>query len=563
MRAARHRNHLQETTSGWRFRFVVPAELRPVMGVREIRRTLCTSDLLTARRRSSPYRHLAETLTDIARAMRMGRLTRAELDTIQRGELVEWLDWVDDVVHSWDPRQDRPETHRLGLLEVREKAVEALEAHNFRSAHSDAEIALRSLFPGRDFTSEDISRAAEAILQGKEMGARQAAIRIDRKPAALDIEAFLRSAPVKDETPTDLGPTLSELLPQYISAKLAEGSNTTHGSKGWSVETAKEHEAKLVEMVELVGDIPIGAVTFDLLIRKYRNILPRLPTNRRKRFGDAPIDEVLEEQVDVEDRLSGRTCHERVGVVKTFFDWAFTQNSTLMVADPAAALKGFAKTPPMGTPFDDDQIATLFSPSAFGQGPTYAYWGPLIALFTGARVAEVAQLRARHIREIEGRWCIDLTPSELRIKTAPSRRRIPLHSGLLELGFHEHAAALAKTDDSQLVLRDINIEHDRPGKYLSRWFSTYRRQRFPKVEPRSITFHDFRDTMLNRAEDVSQDAPAIDALIGHSAKGEKRNYREGNATFKLQRVSAVVDAVEFPSIDIKALRKLGDNHRFR
>lgn len=561
MHATRRLHHLQQTTSGWRFRFVVPAELRPVLGVREIRRTLCTSDLLTARRRSLPYRHLAETLTDVARAMRMGRLTRAELDSIQRGELNEWLDWVDDIVHSWDPRKDRLEDHRLGLLEVRERTMEALEAHNFRGSLPAADTALRSRFPGREFSSEDLSRAAEALLLGREMGARYSARRLDRKPAAADIDVFLRSALAAEPSPAEQGPLLSELIPEYITHKLTEGSGAKHGGKGWSPKTAKEHAPKLRELVELVGDIPVGAVTFDLLIKRYRNILPRIPINRVKRFKDKPIDALLDEELDIADRLSGRTCDERIGTIKTFFRWARTQHSTIMQANPAAELEGFPKNTPMGTPFSDDQLAIIFAPSSFGQGPTYAYWGPLIALFTGARVGEIAQLRAKHVCQIEGRWCFDLGDPELQIKTAASQRRIPIHKSLEELGILEHANTLADGDKDALLLRDINVDQARPGKYLSRWFSEYRQHRFPKVEPRSMTFHDFRDTMLRRAERASKDYPAIDALLGHSAKGEKRNYRPANLEYEIGEVAAVVDAVEFPSIDIKALRKLGDKHR--
>ena len=72
------------------------------------------------------------------------------------------------------------------------------------------------------------------------------------------------------------------------------------------------------------------------------------------------------------------------------------------------------------------------------------YWVPLIGIFTGMRVGEICSLYLDNIREIGGnqrkkRWVIDILEEpnrpDKKLKNQSSRRIVPIHDTLLELGF--------------------------------------------------------------------------------------------------------------------------------
>src|SRR5690606_39458165 len=69
-----------------------------------------------------------------------------------------------------------------------------------------------------------------------------------------------------------------------------------------------------------------------------------------------------------------------------------------------------------------------------GGGIEAAFWLPLLALFTGARVEELAQLTTAdlmHARGLGHYLNISDEAEHAKLKNASSRRRIPLHATLI------------------------------------------------------------------------------------------------------------------------------------
>jgi integrase len=58
-----------------------------------------------------------------------------------------------------------------------------------------------------------------------------------------------------------------------------------------------------------------------------------------------------------------------------------------------------------------------------------------LCAYSGARLAEVCQLRVEDIVEIEGIWCMRFDPEAGSLKTRGSERAIPLHPAVVEQGF--------------------------------------------------------------------------------------------------------------------------------
>ncbi|WP_146113093.1 site-specific integrase [Paracoccus yeei] len=63
------------------------------------------------------------------------------------------------------------------------------------------------------------------------------------------------------------------------------------------------------------------------------------------------------------------------------------------------------------------------------------YWLPLIAAYTGARREEIAGLQVKDLRQEDGIWLFDIRENDNRgLKNATSRRTVPVHPHLIELG---------------------------------------------------------------------------------------------------------------------------------
>lgn len=104
-------------------------------------------------------------------------------------------------------------------------------------------------------------------------------------------------------------------------------------------------------------------------------------------------------------------------------------------------------------PFSRDEVRLLFQ-GAIWQGCANAtnrtkagdltlkdglYWIPLISAYCGARREEIAGLLCSDVVYEENIWAFNFAFNEIRrVKNKPSRRRVPIHEHLLELGLIEH-----------------------------------------------------------------------------------------------------------------------------
>jgi integrase len=75
----------------------------------------------------------------------------------------------------------------------------------------------------------------------------------------------------------------------------------------------------------------------------------------------------------------------------------------------------------------------------------------LIALYTGARQAEIAQLRLSDLNKRDGIWVFSISDAgeEQRVKTRAAIRKVPV-SQRLDLGLVDYAEALRKHGQDRL-----------------------------------------------------------------------------------------------------------------
>ena len=112
-------------------------------------------------------------------------------------------------------------------------------------------------------------------------------------------------------------------------------------------------------------------------------------------------------------------------------------------------------------PFTNKQLRQIFDAPLYRgcvndqggydqSGPNYPrrgrFWIPLIALYSGMRLNEICQLDLADVKTVGGVECFSVTPESARggkdkkVKTMSSRRLVPIHTKLIEIGFLNYVA---------------------------------------------------------------------------------------------------------------------------
>ena len=82
-----------------------------------------------------------------------------------------------------------------------------------------------------------------------------------------------------------------------------------------------------------------------------------------------------------------------------------------------------------------DEEAILLLKASMEESNPILRWVPWLCAYSGARVAEICQLRAEDIFPIDDIWCLRITPEAGPLKTSSSERAVPIHSAVIDQGF--------------------------------------------------------------------------------------------------------------------------------
>ena len=273
---------------------------------------------------------------------------------------------------------------------------------------------------------------------------------------------------------------------------------------------------------------PKTAHEFTTAVRRFTELHGKMPAAQiQKRHVVAFKDKL------VADGLARGTIVKQLGALSAVIQLAVDNdklplNPVRGVRLPKGRLEKKARMP-----FDKEDLRKIFNAGVFTEGERpkagagdAAYWLPLIALFTGARMSEIGQLRVNDIRVEDGIKYFNITDEgeDSDIKTESSRRRVPIHPELIRLGFLNYVAGVSKGGAERLF---PDIKTDRMGVLTgnwSKWWGRYMRKTIGITDKRKV-FHSFRHTFKDacRAAGIGQEIH--DALTGHAdGHNEGRSY---------------------------------------
>lgn len=172
--------------------------------------------------------------------------------------------------------------------------------------------------------------------------------------------------------------------------------------------------------------------------------------------------------------------------------------------------------------FDDQQLARIFDPVNFARlTTTHTRWGALIGVYSGARVSEVAQLFLRDFEVIEGTKCVRITNESdgQSVKNEASKRLVPLHPDLIEMGLWDYVERLRAQGEERLFPGMRIDSKSGAGNAISKGFR-YLVHDVLEMKPRrakgKIAFHSLRKSVIQRLQ-KNLPGERRKALVGHEA----------------------------------------------
>ena len=121
------------------------------------------------------------------------------------------------------------------------------------------------------------------------------------------------------------------------------------------------------------------------------------------------IQEVL--KMDAPDPMSATAVNKYLNRASSLFKFAVRNGFMSMNPAEGMQIAKSKRDDEFRSAFTKENLRRPFHPKEYLEGThraPYAFWMPILALFTGYRLEELAQLHLKDIREVDGVWVIDI-----------------------------------------------------------------------------------------------------------------------------------------------------------
>ena len=310
---------------------------------------------------------------------------------------------------------------------------------------------------------------------------------------------------------------LSVICDKFIKDQKRSGS--------WGGRALEERVACLDYLMELLGK------NFDLLkldndkMRYVKDMLLATPTNRSKNklTRDLPLlDQVKVEKVP---KLSNGSVNKYLQCYSSMMKWAVANK--YIENNPFEGVRLKDKKKGKREQFTKAEIGIMLNELAKKEeglaNKDYRYWGALLAIYTGARLNEIASLTPDDIKQDQnGIWYIEINDEDeaKQLKTDAAKRIVPIHSSLIDLGFLSYvnkARANLSQDCTRLLYELTYKEKEGWGRKLGRWFNEEFLVTLGLKVPIRKTLHSLRHSFITSLSVAGVDGASIKSMVGHEA----------------------------------------------
>lgn len=504
------------------FRRGVPRDCQEVVGKREWNQSLQTKSLREAERALLPL--LAET-NQLIDDIRAGTYRRYADDDLER--IAIW--WCSDLGATIEAAQ---ELNREGFpgapvgdedreLPIRDERDLDLSLQGFlhRLDWSDLGPKIESDWPDyqrlrqlafeEHYHSQVVSRPP--VLQRLE--GQPAKIKPDDGPGFLEVfESYLRERQPREKTVAEFRKSVSDFL-------------SLHG-----------------------GDVPIQAVTKQQVVG-FKNLLLQKPKRLSPKQRKMRLREIVESTNPDTATISTGTVNKVLVPIHAVLEYAVQQGS--IQSNPAQRVKA-TRTKSVTRarlPYTVDDLNKIIASLNRADKHPERYWLPLLALFTGARLEEMAQLFVTDIREQEGIHFLNIAEIEegQSVKNLDSIRRIPIPPVLIKLGFLDLVKQRNKVGAKMLF--DLKPYRGVYSHSFSKWYGRHVRQKVGISDQRKV-FHSYRHSFKDAGRECGIETSLVDALQGHTDRSVSGSYGSG---YSLKALDKAMRRIRYPGLDLSCL----------
>ena len=330
----------------------------------------------------------------------------------------------------------------------------------------------------------------------------------------------------------------------------------------WNVNyESKEFRPLIRLLIEIVGNKPCSSVQVGDIV-KFKDTYVQLPKNRNKvrRYRNRSIAELQKMHVPDEDKLSLATIKKSFNILITYISWC-ADNQYLRI-ELAKPLQRYNKHHHRDhaeyeerDPFTDGDLKRLFGSEEYlskKHKKSSEYWIPLLAVHTGARLRELYQLRKEDIRfdSESGIHYLDINndgDTGKSLKTKSSKRKIPIHNKLIELGFLKYVESVPR---GRALFTEIQTDSvDQLTRYFSKWFGRYRkRYKVGVMQGEKKTFHSFRHYVCNYMKSKEVNLDLIEEIVGHSNKNVSETRSRYTLPYELNSKMKAISLINLSDI---------------
>ncbi|WP_249291308.1 site-specific integrase [Campylobacter curvus] len=281
-----------------------------------------------------------------------------------------------------------------------------------------------------------------------------------------------------------------------------------------------------MDLVNIVGNIlfkffnpnkEITAISRDDLL-KFRNTLALIPTklNQKAKYKDKSLEQIISLGKN-DPKLSQVTIQKYMIRVIQFFKYCY--NSDYISKSIVNDLNVKVEINPMERkvlPYSKDEANTIFkivqnfkeankSPSK-RINANDLYYITMIAAYSGMRINEIVQLRARDIMQHNNVLCFSINRDDGKsTKNINSIRLVPVHSKLVELGLMEFVKQRASTNKSIFKVNNKDFSEIFRSQIQRKLISSDKQK----------TFYSFRHYFIDTLVQQEVEPNIIAQIVGH------------------------------------------------
>lgn len=362
-------------------------------------------------------------------------------------------------------------------------------------------------------------------------------------------------------------PAVEQPKKHKIGAVMQEFLTKSVESTKWTDNNRFYYRTRLLVWGMLFDNIDIDELTEERFVEAANKVayLPKRQ-NHSMFSGKSPFDMIKimqkreAQEEDISDKcISVETYNKYVTCLITFLEWAQRNGYVTKNVAESGKKKSNELARNKRDEFSHDQVKIILKNPLFQCGDyrkEFEFFVPLIAMHSGARQSEIAQLCTDDIVQEDGIWGMQIRDDEdddVSTKNLHSIRFVPFHDVILKAGILDYHKERKEADFKKLFFDEERDYGDSVNKFFNRTFLNQYNDHPNFKNRKKLCFHSFRHTVMttlaNKMTEVEGIAMAhIEFTLGYSSNGTaQRTYlKKISAANKLKVVSLLDYGVDVP-----------------